>query len=483
MMYDDYMSDDEYNSIYGPMQETDYSNVYGGNNYTNIGQDYLGDNLNPQPYAPGSFEPVQDFGQGYYGESAFTDPYVSDEGGGLMSMLGRAGSGAMNFLGENGRGLLSTTLGGLGMYGNYQAGKERSDLDRDIANANREIAQGSLDLQRDQFGLNQGIDDMASKALGMQLLVNRGRMSSDQVNPWLNFMYSGRQGMFKNDPELSGTFASSPYAGTPLGIAASQPTEGQFYRDPMQQGISGQTNNMRFAEGGAVPRMGMRQRLNEMYAQRRQPMKQIGAPGLMMTPGVQSPMAPPRSFDDVTDRLSGMFGGMQAGMQAPVAPPPQRTLSGLGGLGISKMMNPAMMGGVGVGATAMSPQNMDAMRGAIMKGGLGAGALGRFGDVMINRSKQLPNVPAQSSMQMKRGGLGAVKGSTGGQDDKVNASLSDGEYVFDADTVSSLGDGNTEAGAKKLDTMREEIRRHKRSASPKKIPPKAKDPMSYVGRK
>ena len=62
----------------------------------------------------------------------------------------------------------------------------------------------------------------------------------------------------------------------------------------------------------------------------------------------------------------------------------------------------------------------------------------------------------------------------------MDAKVSHGEYVFDADTVSSLGDGNNAAGAKKLDGMREEIRKHKRSAPPTKIPPKAKTPLSYL---
>lgn len=58
--------------------------------------------------------------------------------------------------------------------------------------------------------------------------------------------------------------------------------------------------------------------------------------------------------------------------------------------------------------------------------------------------------------------------------------LSDGEYVFDAETVAALGDGNNEAGAHALDQMRENIRRHKRNAPTNKIPPKAKRPEQYL---
>lgn len=58
--------------------------------------------------------------------------------------------------------------------------------------------------------------------------------------------------------------------------------------------------------------------------------------------------------------------------------------------------------------------------------------------------------------------------------------LAPGEYVWDADTVAALGDGSTEEGARKLDALRERIRRHKRSAPASKIPPKAKKPEQYL---
>ncbi|NBU88793.1 MAG: hypothetical protein EBS16_06235, partial [Betaproteobacteria bacterium] len=41
---------------------------------------------------------------------------------------------------------------------------------------------------------------------------------------------------------------------------------------------------------------------------------------------------------------------------------------------------------------------------------------------------------------------------------KGPARLSSGEFVFDAATVAALGDGNNEAGAAKLNQLREAIR-------------------------
>ena len=74
----------------------------------------------------------------------------------------------------------------------------------------------------------------------------------------------------------------------------------------------------------------------------------------------------------------------------------------------------------------------------------------------------------------------AVGGPGTGQSDDIPTMLSDGEYVIDADTVAALGDGSSKAGAAVLDKMREQIRRHKRSAPADKIPPKAKSPLEYI---
>lgn len=78
------------------------------------------------------------------------------------------------------------------------------------------------------------------------------------------------------------------------------------------------------------------------------------------------------------------------------------------------------------------------------------------------------------------GALGLLRGGSPGQMDDVNAALSHGEYVMDADVVAALGDGNTEAGAQRLDEMREAIRRHKRSAPADDIPPPARHPLAYL---
>ena len=82
-----------------------------------------------------------------------------------------------------------------------------------------------------------------------------------------------------------------------------------------------------------------------------------------------------------------------------------------------------------------------------------------------------------------------VRGRGDGQSDDIPAMLADGEYVFDASTVSTLGNGSSDAGAKLLDAFRESLRDHTRSAPADKIPPKAspleymKEALQQVGRK
>ena len=74
-----------------------------------------------------------------------------------------------------------------------------------------------------------------------------------------------------------------------------------------------------------------------------------------------------------------------------------------------------------------------------------------------------------------------ARGSGSGRDDTIDARLSDGEYVIDAETVALLGDGSSKMGAQRLDLMREQIRKQKGKALVRgKFSPDAKSPLSYL---
>jgi len=115
----------------------------------------------------------------------------------------------------------------------------------------------------------------------------------------------------------------------------------------------------------------------------------------------------------------------------------------------------------------------------------GSGALSRAGLSMLDSNQTISGFAkgglAEHNPEFITGATGHhVKGEGDGQSDSIPAMLADGEYVFDADTVAALGNGSNDAGARILDKMRENIRKHKRSAPAGKIPPKAKSPLEYM---
>ena len=80
-----------------------------------------------------------------------------------------------------------------------------------------------------------------------------------------------------------------------------------------------------------------------------------------------------------------------------------------------------------------------------------------------------------------RGSYVSSDGQGDGRSDHVDAKLSPGEFVVDAETVSMLGNGDNEAGARKLEQMRSGIRRQKGKALSKgKFSPDAKSPEAYM---
>ena len=66
-------------------------------------------------------------------------------------------------------------------------------------------------------------------------------------------------------------------------------------------------------------------------------------------------------------------------------------------------------------------------------------------------------------------GSGQVKGIGSGQEDKIPAYLSDGEYVWSAQDVSDLGDGSNREGVRRLDKMRQMVRSQAGRKDVKKI--------------
>ena len=143
----------------------------------------------------------------------------------------------------------------------------------------------------------------------------------------------------------------------------------------------------------------------------------------------------------------------------------------------------------GMGPAMDIPAGTDLSRATSPYAGYGPGTLGE------ETFRAVSGIPAASPEQpagMAHGGsMGyargssrdsfAVEGPGTGRSDDIPAVLSDGEYVIDAETVALLGDGSSKAGAKKLDQMRVNIRKHKgRNLAKGKFSVNAKAPERYL---
>jgi len=100
----------------------------------------------------------------------------------------------------------------------------------------------------------------------------------------------------------------------------------------------------------------------------------------------------------------------------------------------------------------------------------------KVGGGMYDQSTEEPKAFARGGALTR-----LARGGGSGRDDTINAKLSDGEYVMDAETVALLGDGSTDAGARRLDEMRAKIRQHKgKSMARGKFSANAKSPLAYL---
>ena len=185
-------------------------------------------------------------------------------------------------------------------------------------------------------------------------------------------------------------------------------------------------------------------------------------------------------------------GGMAQGMQDPrraqmMAAMAQQHPAGQGGpMGMAQGRPPMMQGGA-MPQRPMMPQNA---QGQGQGQGMPPQGMQQGRPQMPQRPRdpktayyQYGNPPVQAKAM---GGLSQVHsmrigGGADGRSDDVNAVLSDGEYVMDAETVAMLGNGSSKAGAAKLDQMRSKLRQHKgKNLASGKISPNAKSPLAYL---
>lgn len=135
----------------------------------------------------------------------------------------------------------------------------------------------------------------------------------------------------------------------------------------------------------------------------------------------------------------------------------------------------------------MKTWNWDTIGAAAKMQGIPVGSyIARNWDKMSGGAYDNPETASTTTPALARGGALSrmaylAAGGGTGRSDSIDAKLSDGEYVMDAETVALLGDGSTGAGARRLDEMRAKIRQHKgKSMARGKFSANAKSPLSYL---
>lgn len=196
---------------------------------------------------------------------------------------------------------------------------------------------------------------------------------------------------------------------------------------------------------------------------------------------VPMPIPTPAKMGGLIQMKHFAQGGMAQGMQDPrraqlMAAMAQQHPAGQGGpMGMAQGRPPMPQGGMMPGRP-MQPQSAQGMQQQRPQ------APQRPRDPKT-AYYQYGNPPVQAKAM---GGLSQVHsmkigGGADGRSDDVNAVLSDGEYVMDAESVAMLGNGSSKAGAAKLDQMRANIRKQKGQAlAHGKISPNAKSPLAYL---
>lgn len=134
------------------------------------------------------------------------------------------------------------------------------------------------------------------------------------------------------------------------------------------------------------------------------------------------------------------------------------------------------------GANVQSPTswNEQALRTIRNQGVLDRAEGGGVPGFMRGGYPELYNAPVR---HFDSGGQSYVGGGgeSDGRADDISARLSPKEYVIDAETMSMLGDGNPDHGAKRMDQFRANVRKHKGKALAQgKFSPNAKNPMDYL---
>lgn len=186
----------------------------------------------------------------------------------------------------------------------------------------------------------------------------------------------------------------------------------------------------------------------------------------------------------LADRLRGRFGPPQ-GQTGQWQPPTPRSMPPQGMPGGMAMRQPGWAARTQpspTGAPTGAPNFMMPIQGGNMQPPANGGPMmyASGGPAQDRAMAHLRGSLQGPVAMMDRGG--PLHGDSGGQDDDINAKLSPGEYVWSAQDVADLGDGNNTHGAKKLDQMRHMVRQKAGRKNITNIAPKQPSPSHYLSK-
>jgi hypothetical protein len=198
---------------------------------------------------------------------------------------------------------------------------------------------------------------------------------------------------------------------------------------------------------------------------------------------------PPNAFDALRAAGANKFGGQQFGGQqfggqrfgASAAPPPpiqaqapmnEGAMSPFQPPGGPAQMTPQQQ----LMALARSRGNPNVPQGVgYFRGGALKMMRGGYPEHLIN------GIPTRAEGGEAPERYVPMDGMGDGRSDHVDAKLSPGEFVMDAETVALAGNGNSDAGARAMEAVRQTIRKEKgKKLAQGKFSPNAKKPGYYA---
>lgn len=202
--------------------------------------------------------------------------------------------------------------------------------------------------------------------------------------------------------------------------------------------------------------------------------QQVNPGGAPITP------VPHKRGGSVTTPQRFMYGGMPAppgagmpGMGRPMPPPGILAPTSQPGLGRPINQPQGALAGIGPSPAPTTPLGAPPGQPGLSRPQTPQTA--GFGPPITQR----PLLRAQGGALSRH-----VQGPGDGTSDSIPARLANGEYVVDAQTVSMLGNGDNGSGAKRLDEMRQNVRKHKGAALAQgRMAPDAKPVENYMGGK